>query len=172
MLYDAVQAAESAGQLGLHLCLRIGGQQLAPLCHNAIQRRVLALPGRDVSYVPGSITPQQVATHRPSYVNALLIQRAGVLIPGGCNRCRNSAGFRPFPECRFVRGEFGNACGNCKWRDHAARCLHGHGGDADDGGDPGNDDDDVVEIPRLPAPRQQLLLPYGAPGSASNPLSV
>jgi Protein of unknown function (DUF3716) len=100
------------------------------------------MPGQDVSYVPGAITPAQVMTHRPSYVNAILIQRAGILVPGGCNRCRSGAGFSPFPECRYIPGEFGNACGNCKWRDHAARCRHA--GTKDDG----DDDEDDVQPPR------------------------
>jgi hypothetical protein len=104
------------------------------------------MPGQDVSYVPGAITLAQVSTHRPSYVNAILIQRAGILIPNGCNRCRSGAGFTPFPECRYIPGEFGNACGNCKWRDHAARCRHpGVGNDDNDDQD---DSDDSDQPPR------------------------
>ena len=98
------------------------------------------MPGQAVSYMPGAITPAQVMTHRPSYVNAILIQRAGILVPGGCNRCRGGAGFTPFPECRYIPGEFGNACSNCKWRDHTVYCNHpGIGGDGDDDGDDSDD---------------------------------
>lgn len=50
-----------------------------------------------------------------------IIQRSGRRVSGGCNRCRTNAGFSPFPVCRFIRGEFGNSCGNCKWRDHVSR---------------------------------------------------
>jgi hypothetical protein len=80
------------------------------------------MPSQDVSYVPRAITLAQVSTHRPSYVNAILIQRAGILVPSRCNRCCSSASFTPFPKCRYISSEFGNACSNCKWRDHAARC--------------------------------------------------
>jgi hypothetical protein len=156
VLYNAVQAAENAGQVGLHLRLVVGGNQLAPLCHTAAQHRVLAMPGQNVLYVPGKITLDQVSTHRPSYINAILIQRAGILVPNGCNRCRSGAGFTPFPECRYIPGEFGNACGNCKWRDHAARCRH-----------PGTDDngDDPDEPPRR---RRRIVRGKGKKGSSQD----
>jgi RecA/RadA recombinase len=66
--------------------LRVGGSLLAPMCHNQVQRNLLAMPGRDVRFVRDGIRPDQVATHRPSYINAILIQRAGILIPGGSVR--------------------------------------------------------------------------------------
>ncbi len=174
VLYNAVAAGLAAA--GPHnpetFELQVAGNQLAELCHTAEQQTVLAMPGRDVLVRTGTITPAQVRTHRPSYVNAILIQRAGALIPGGCNRCRlERPGLSPFPECRFVRGHYGNACGNCKWRDHAARCQHG----AVDGNDEAPDDG----APRLPQPRTgggsrgglnggRLALP--APGSQGNPI--
>jgi hypothetical protein len=84
---------------------------------------VLGLPGQDVEFVRGSITPAQVGTHRPSYINAILIQSRGVVQAPACDACSAARpGFRPFPECRRVPGHFGGCCGNCKWRDHAARC--------------------------------------------------
>jgi Protein of unknown function (DUF3716) len=132
------------------------------------------MPGRDVPFVRGAITPQQLATHRPSYVNAVLIQRAGVLIPAGCSECQRR-GLRPFPECRRVVGHFGSACGNCKWRDHGARCRivppPDQEGEADDAGD--SDDSwhtaQDEENPRGLGDdrrRQQLLLQ----GEAGNPI--
>jgi Protein of unknown function (DUF3716) len=150
----------------------VSGQQLAPLCHSRMQRAVLALPGRDVLFVRGGITPQQLDTQRLSYVNAILIQRAGILIPAGCNECRRR-GFTPFPECRRVVGQFGGACGNCKWRDHAARCrtIEPDKGDSDSGDESGSEDD----APRRPDPPPRIAdnrrrqRPLGG-GSAVNPV--
>jgi hypothetical protein len=90
---------------------------------NNLQQAILALPGRDVPYVPGSITQAQIASNRASYINGVLIQRAGVVHPqGNCLNCQRR-GLRPFPECRRTQGHFGGCCGNCKWREHAAQCL-------------------------------------------------
>ena len=104
-----------------------------------------------MTFVRGSITPQQLSTHRPSYVNAILIQRGGVLVPAGCNECQRR-GLTPFPECRRIVGHFGGACGNCKWRDHAARCRLV---EPDEGGSDGSDgdgsDDDAPRRPDPPA---------------------
>lgn len=137
VLYNAALAA--AAPQGGNPILIVGGQQLAPFCHNDLQQTVLVMPGRDVPFVRGAITPAQVGTMRPSYVNAILIQRAGSLVPGGCNRCRlPRPGLRPFPECRRIVGHFGGCCGNCKWRDHAARCEVQDPGESD-GDDSGND---------------------------------
>lgn len=78
--------------------------------------------------VRGRITIAQVASHRPSYINALLIQRAGSEVDHACTACRmqqetNPNGWaRPFPDCVRLSGLFGGSCGNCKWKDHAARC--------------------------------------------------
>ena len=89
---------------------------------NSLQQAILALPGRDVPYVAGAIDPYQVAWNRPSYINAILIQRAGwVHAQGDCLNCQRR-GLRPFPECRRTQGHFGGCCGNCKWRDHARQC--------------------------------------------------
>ena len=144
---------------------------LVALCHNQVQQAVVALPGINVRFVRGAITPAQVITHRPSYVNAILIQRAGILIPGGCSECRRR-GFTPFPECRFVPGYFGDACGNCKWRDHAARCQHPRDDDSDNNSD---DEDPRTERPRLLAPapgprRGRAVVVVPAYGSAANPI--
>lgn len=175
MLYDAVIAAQNAGPgpLTVHLRLQVSGEELKALCHTEVQKRVLARPGHAVDYVPGSIRPDQVQTHRPSYINAILIQRSGILIPGGCSKCRTNQNPRPFPECRYIPNEFGNACGNCKWKDHASKCRHAvhNDGDHDPEDDFENDDSDdeplirrrvrtrasvrtiaVVEVPPVPNP--------------------
>ena len=118
--------------------LLVGGNQLTPYVHSAPGRRLLALPGRNVSVVRGSITPQQIDTHRPSYINAILIQSRGRAMGQPCEACRRSrTGPRPFPECHRAFGHFGGACANCKWRDHANRCSVRSGPD---------DDDDVVYL--------------------------
>jgi len=89
---------------------------------NHLQQAILQLPGRDVPYVAGSITIAQVQSNRPSYITAILIQRAGVVHPqGDCLNCQRR-GLRPFTECRRTQGHFGGCCGNCKWRDHARQC--------------------------------------------------
>ncbi|KAL8686414.1 MAG: hypothetical protein Q9218_007121 [Villophora microphyllina] len=102
--------------------LPVAGQQLGPWVHSPQGIAVLALPGRDVPFVRGAITGQQVLTHRPSYINAILIQSRGHQLHTACDACRGGAGLRPFPECRRTPGHFGGCCGNCKWRDHCARC--------------------------------------------------
>jgi hypothetical protein len=156
-----------------HAVLLVGGQQLTPWClGRPTLLALLAMAGANVRFVPGAIHVHQAQTFttRLSYVKAVLVQRAGVIIPGGCNRCNSGAGYRPFTQCRFVRGFFHDACGNCIWRDHAARCRHGD--DDEDGADDDNDsfhtaesgsDDDVVI---LDGP--QRLLPVA--GGMGNPI--
>jgi hypothetical protein len=136
-LYNPAAAAAAQGWT----LVRVGAQELAPFCHNSLQQAALALPGQDVLIVRSAIRPQQVLTQRPSYVNSLLIQRAGTLVPGGCNQCQlPRPGLRPYPECRILYGHFSDSCGNCKWRDHSARCAHNPGGD--DGSDDRSDSSD------------------------------
>ena len=128
-MYNAAVAAAVAGQ---NPVLVVGGQQLSPYVHSPQGRAVLALPGADVPFVRGAITPAQVGSHRPSYLNAILIQSRGVVSAVACDACAGDRpGLRPFPECRRVPGHFGGCCGNCKWRDHAVRCS---ARDNDDGG--------------------------------------
>jgi hypothetical protein len=120
VLYNAAVAHAPAGQ---NPVLVIGGQQMAALIHSPQGRAVLALPGQDVVFVPGAITPKQVGSHRPSYINAILIQSRGNMVLGPCTACQGlRPGLRPFPECRRLPGHFGGCCGNCKWRDHAFKC--------------------------------------------------
>ncbi|KAM3075440.1 hypothetical protein ACMFMG_007587 [Clarireedia jacksonii] len=113
-------AAPGAPPLGYPLLL-VGGQQLRGYVHNGMQRTVLAMPGQDVAFVRDRIQDTQLLTMRPSYINAVLIQSRGTLVPGGCNECRRR-GFTPFPTCVRLAGHWNSACGNCKWRDHGARC--------------------------------------------------
>ena len=123
-----------------HSRLDVGQQQLAPFIHTAPGRVVLALPGQDVDFVRGAISPPQIGQHRASYINAILIQSRGRAEPQACTQCRAPRpGLRPFPVCHRLAGHFGGACANCKWRDHGARCSFvrrpGNDGDGADGGD-------------------------------------
>ena len=125
--------------------LWVAGQQLAPFCHSGLSWATLALPGQDVLIVQGAIRPGQIRSNRPSYVNAVLIQRAGALYPGTCAECRRRPRMWPFPECRVLRGHFGDSCGNCKWRDYARRCHSGSDDGRDDDGSASEDDSDSYE---------------------------
>ena len=95
---------------------------LAQYVHNDVGRRLLAQPGAPVSFVRGSIRADQIQQHRPSYINALLIQSRGRSLAQPCIGCRIHQGMRPFTECRHVPGAFGGSCANCKWHDRASRC--------------------------------------------------
>jgi len=99
----------------------------------------------------GRIRLEQINSGRPSYVNAVLIQRAGDnMAPDICDPCRRRGlGKKVFPECRRLEGYWGDCCGNCKWSDHGIDCTWtGRDvGDNDDGGDgseEGDDDDRVI----------------------------
>ena len=95
--------------------LYVDEQQLLGFCHTTTQLAAIALPGRDVSFVLGRIRPRQLVTNRPSYINAVLIQRAGTEVEGGCLLCRSRrTGMIPFPECRYLPSFFDNAYSNYK----------------------------------------------------------
>ncbi|PKS06113.1 hypothetical protein jhhlp_007947 [Lomentospora prolificans] len=151
-----------------------GGNQLAPFCHNVLQWNLLALPGQPVVVVRGSIRPAQVFTMRPSYINALLIQSRGQVSTPPCTECqRLRAGAqdrlnRPFPVCVRTPGHFGGACGNYKWRDHAARCMPGD----DQGGDDEMGDDGMGGGGRVRTRRTQGRYPAlpAAGSSSENPI--
>ena len=163
-MYDAAVAAMKSGQGGIQIqldavlttvpLLRVAGQELAPWVHSPQGRQVLAMPGRDVPIRPNSITPTQVNSHRPSYINGILIQSRGTIRQPICTE-RARRGLSLFVECRAVAGHFGGSCGNCKWRDHAARFTAGDDDDDnDDGDDNGTDDDDEpsCSLKKLPSP--------------------
>lgn len=81
---------------------------------------------------------------------------------------------RPFPECRLVQGHFGDACGNCKWRDHAARCRFPIVIDLDSSESSSDNDDDEDEDVK-PAVRQHPNLSRAIEGlgvAADHPIVV
>ncbi len=103
--------------------LTVAQRQLAPYAHSPQARGVLCLPEQDVEFVRERISPTQIGSHRPSYINAILIQSGDQAAPNLCIACSQPRpGLNPFPYCRHVVRHFGGACGNCKWRDHASRC--------------------------------------------------
>lgn len=128
--------------------LQIGGQELAVACHNVLQRAVFVMPGLNVPYVAGAITPNQIMSHRPSYINALLIQSRGTPSATPCTEC-SRRGSGPFLACVKLHGHFGGACGSCKWRDHAVRCRSPSpsesSSDSEDDGDSSGSSSDVFE---------------------------
>lgn len=75
----------------------------------------------DVEAYAGRVDAAKVKT-RPSYLNGVLIQSRGHT-GMTCFACSRTPGRGPFTDCRRVQGHFDGACGNCKWRDHAARCT-------------------------------------------------
>src|SRR2546430_2740347 len=74
VLYNAALAALAGAPAGQNPVLLVAGQQMAGFVHWPAGRAVLALPGQDVVFVLGAITPNQILQHQPSYINAILIQ--------------------------------------------------------------------------------------------------
>jgi hypothetical protein len=113
---------------------------------------VLALPGHDVPFLVGRISVAQVASQRQSYINGLLIQSRGAVRGRRCTNCERG-GLSPFPSCRRLFGHFGNACGNCKWRDHAIRCTDPDDSDLEGYEVSEPDSDDPAPAPAPPPKR-------------------
>ena len=107
----------------------------------------------------GRIRPAQIGSHRPSYINAVLIQSRGVRPVRPCVQCTNR--LSPFPECRHKPGHFGGACGNCKWPDRGSHCSLWT---ADI-----NEEEDVVELSSDDDDDLQII-PVGA--AAQNPIQL
>ncbi|KAJ8062712.1 hypothetical protein OCU04_009232 [Sclerotinia nivalis] len=172
VLYNATLAAVRADQ---NPVLFIDEQQLLPFCHNPLQLALIVLPGRSVPFVRNRISPAQVRTMHPLYINVLLIQSCGRIVPNRCRACRRR-GLMPFLECRRVAGYFRGCCGNCKWYNHVVCCSVREGGPEDsgkrniflanDGNRDDNDDDDNV-APGGGAKQNQLVL-----GSRKAPLLI
>jgi Protein of unknown function (DUF3716) len=180
--YDHARAQAALAAVVLHggqphPVLVVGQRQLASFVHNVLQRALLALPGQDVEFVFGRILPRQIGSHRPSYVNAILIQSRGRTGRHSCDSCVSAdPGPYPFPSCRRVPGHFGGACANCKWRDHASRCTvrDENGGDGDPEDDSSDDSDvEFVGERRLeaPPPGRAAGAATGT-GTANNPIAV
>jgi len=101
--------------------LFVDQQQLTQYAHFSQTRVILVLLGVDVLFVQLHITLNQVRIHQSLYINAILIQSQGVLIPVSCLNCQaHSMAF--FSECRRTSEHFSECCGSCKWCDHMRRC--------------------------------------------------
>ncbi|KAJ8066994.1 hypothetical protein OCU04_004373 [Sclerotinia nivalis] len=129
VLYNAALVAARADQ---NPVLFIGGQQLLPFCHNPLQLVLIVLFGCSVPFVHNRISPAQVRTIHPSYINTLLIQNHKRIIPNRCCTCRHR-GLTPFLECHRVASHFHNCYRNCKWCNHTARCFIRKGNPEDPG---------------------------------------
>jgi hypothetical protein len=126
--------------------LLVGCRQLAHFCHSPMAQRLLARPGVDVEFILDMIRVDQIESHKPSYINAILIQSRRIVTPIPCGHY--ALGHRkPFPSCHRTAGHFGGCCANCKWRDWGNRCIYYNsnevaaddiGGANDDPGSPGN----------------------------------
>lgn len=77
-----------------------------------------ALASDDIEVYNNRVNTTAVAS-RPSYLNAVLIQSRGATAQ--CFDCRRNPTRGPFVYCRTT-DFFGGCCGNCKYRDHGARC--------------------------------------------------
>jgi hypothetical protein len=103
------------------------------------QQRVVSFPAANVEYFSGKLNSYQLKTHRPSYVNAVLIQTRGVANANPCSmysllicrtttndripaECRDHAYRGPFLECVSLPYDWSVCCGNCKFKDWAAKC--------------------------------------------------
>ena len=97
-----------------------------------------------------AITEAQVCSHRPSYINALLIQNRGKAVRTLYIACQmqmtasTNGWVRPFPVCIWLSNHFGKAYANCKWWDHVGRCSI-RDGQANDTDESGSLDDDRLE---------------------------
>jgi hypothetical protein len=101
-------------------CIPIGGQELALHVPGSWGvEEELALPGQHVYIRPGSIHPEEVRSMRGNQLTALIIQRAGTVVQGGCHACRNNVmGMGPFLDCRQIVGKYVDCCANCYWKEN------------------------------------------------------
>lgn len=100
-------------------------------CINDKQKALEAKRSVDIEAFKDKVDPMKVAV-RPGYLNAVLIQsrgRTGMV----CDQCAQNPDRGPFTDCRRAAGHFDGACGNCKWRDHGARCSLNNPNEPDDG---------------------------------------
>ena len=170
--FDFANAAiKGPGPYGI---LTVGGQQMAGFIYSIPGVRLLSLPGQDVRYVRGAVQFYQLNSCHPSYINAVLIQSRERPENPACTACCTAPGLCPFPQCVRAPGHFGGACGNCKWRDHAARCSvrdRDQDGDDDEQGDDGRGDPPAQppapqEGSARTVPENCRLLPGSTPDNA------
>lgn len=90
------------------------------------QRNIFRIPSREtILFVQGWITAKHIASHRPSYINGLLIHSRGHDAVVSCAQCvekRGKGALGPFMNCRVLPGFYHDSCSNCKWFDNTASC--------------------------------------------------
>lgn len=133
-----------------------GEVALSQLCHTEEQRRAFALPSHPFVVRVGRIRPEQLLTHRPSYVNGLLIASRGTMIPtGGCMRSRGTFGI-PTVLFGFWRG----CCAGCKWKDQSTHCAFVSSL-------PPRSYNLTFQVNRAPIPNERLIM-----GTAGSPILI
>jgi len=115
-------AALALVAVDVDLVLFVGQQQLTQYAYFSQTRAILVLPNVNVLFVQLHITLNQVRTHQPLYINAILIQSRGVLVPAGCLNCQ-AHDMTLFLKCRCTSEHFSECCSNCKWCDHMCCCF-------------------------------------------------
>ncbi|KAJ5446573.1 hypothetical protein N7445_001394 [Penicillium cf. griseofulvum] len=144
----------------------VGSPLFARFVHSDEGRALLALTGHDVPFMVGRIRGAQLASMRPSYVNALLIQSRGWELITECDECadkrRRTGSPSPFPICSRAPGHFDGACGNCKFQDHGFRCSV-----RDGTGNRNRTRRAAALLARSPLPQSQLAI-----GTAANPVDL
>jgi len=158
ILYNAYVAALVLAAVNVDSVLFVGQQQLALYAHFLQTKGILVLFSVNVSFVWLHITLNQVRMHWLLYINVILIQSQGVLMPAGCLNCQAHS-MALFLKCHCTSEHFNECCSNCKWRDHA-HCCSVHNNDVlivilnDE-----NDNNDVNENKPAAQPRRIALTP-------------
>jgi len=101
--------------------LFVDQQQLVLYTHFSQTRGILVLSDVNVLFVQLHITLNQIRMHQSLYINVILIQSQGVLMPVGCLNCQAHS-MALFLKCRHMSEHFSECCSNCKWCDHACCC--------------------------------------------------
>jgi len=102
--------------------LFVDQQQLAQYTHSFQTRNILMLLNVNVLFVRLCILSNQMRTHQPSYINAILIQSQNVLVSVSCTNCQ-AHDMTLFLKCCCMSEHFNECCSNCKWCDHTAHCF-------------------------------------------------
>jgi len=99
--------------------LLISAQQLRVFVHSLQIIVIFTFFNHNVLFVQRWILRQQILSHQPLYINAILIQRSDVLISDNCTNCQKHD-IMLFLECHYISKHFRRCYSNCKWCDHAA----------------------------------------------------
>jgi len=113
ILYNAYIVALTLAAVDVDSVLFVDQQQLALYTHFSQTRDILALSDVNVLFVWLCIALNQVRTHQLLYINAILIQSQGVLMPVNCLNCQ-ACGMTLFLKCHHMSEHFEECCDNCK----------------------------------------------------------